>query len=73
MVDLRKSLHRETCDRGSEDGSGFLKTRVPYSSAIERGSLRRAPLEAIAPRSGAADVYRLLWDEVRWSLADESG
>jgi hypothetical protein len=37
---------------------------VPYWSEIERMTVRRAPLPAIAPRSAAAQVYVALWNEI---------
>ncbi len=41
-----------------------LVTEVPYSSEIERMSLRRAPLPAYAPRSAAGQIYFALWQEI---------
>lgn len=62
MVDMRRRLHRETIESGPQ--SGFLSSRVPYSSQIEQMSTRRAPLPVYAPKHAATDVYRRLWAEV---------
>jgi hypothetical protein len=41
-----------------------LATEVPYSSEIERMSLRRAPLPSYSPRSVVAQIYSALWMEI---------
>ncbi|MDP9083284.1 MAG: ParA family protein [Pseudomonadota bacterium] len=64
MVDRRKSLHQEVMASAREQFPEFLLTEVPYSSEIERMSLRRAPLPAYAPRSAAGQIYAQLWAEV---------
>jgi hypothetical protein len=46
----------------------MLATEVPYSSEIERMSVRRAPLPACAPRSDPARIYGELWAEIRERL-----
>jgi chromosome partitioning protein len=62
MVDRRKKLHREFCLR--EEGGRFLESTIPYSSAVERMSVERAPLVAISRASAAARAYRELWAEI---------
>jgi cellulose biosynthesis protein BcsQ len=64
MVDRRKSLHRETVDELRRRFPVILDTEVPYGSDFERLTLRRAPVEAYAPASAAAEVYRVLWREI---------
>jgi chromosome partitioning protein len=64
MVDRRKSLHHEIIARTREQFPNILATEVPYSSEIERMSLRRAPIPAFAPRSAAAQIYSTLWAEL---------
>jgi chromosome partitioning protein len=64
MVDRRKSLHHEIIANTRERFPTMLATEVPYSSEIERMTLRRAPIPAFAPRSAAAQVYSALWAEV---------
>jgi chromosome partitioning protein len=64
MVDRRKSLHHEIIAHTREQFPMLLATEVPYSSEIERMSLRRAPIPASAPKSAAAQVYSALWAEL---------
>jgi len=64
MVDRRKSLHHEVIAQTREQFPTMLATEVPYMSEIERMSVRRAPIPAIAPRSAAAQIYSALWAEV---------
>ena len=68
MVDRRKSLHHEIIATTREQFPMLLATEVPYSSEIERMTLRRAPIPAFAPRSAAAQVYSALWAEVVLSV-----
>jgi chromosome partitioning protein len=64
MVDRRKSLHHEVIASTRRLFPELLSTEVPYSSEIERMSLRRAPLVAYAPRSPFAQIYSALWAEI---------
>ncbi len=64
MVDVRRSLHRELMASTREQFPAVLETQVPYWSEIERMSLRRAPLPAFAPTSGATPIYAALWREM---------
>jgi chromosome partitioning protein len=68
MVDRRKSLHREIIAETRERFPTLLASEVPYSSEIERMSLRRAPIPAFAPRSAAAQIYSALWAELMLSV-----
>jgi chromosome partitioning protein len=68
MVDRRKSLHHEIIANTREQFPTLLATEVPYSSEIERMTLRRAPIPAFAPRSAAAQVYSALWAELMLSV-----
>jgi chromosome partitioning protein len=68
MVDRRKSLHHDIIAKTREQFPAMLATEVPYSSEIERMSLRRAPLPAFAPRSAAAQIYSALWAELSLSV-----
>jgi len=72
MVDRRKSLHQEVIATTREQFPAMLATEVPYSSEIERMSLRRAPLPAFAPRSAAVQIYSALWAEVTARMAERS-
>ncbi|HEY2783305.1 MAG TPA: ParA family protein [Steroidobacteraceae bacterium] len=64
MVDRRKSLHHEVIAKTREQFPALLTTEVPYSSEIERMTLRRAPIPAFAPKSAASQVYSALWAEL---------
>jgi cellulose biosynthesis protein BcsQ len=64
MVDRRKSLHREVIASTRASYPGLLATEVPYSSEIERMSLRRSPIPAYSPRGAAGQVYSALWQEI---------
>jgi cellulose biosynthesis protein BcsQ len=64
MVDRRRALHTEVIAGTRQQFPGMLKTEVPYSSEIERMTLRRAPLPAYAPRGEPANMYGTLWSEV---------
>jgi chromosome partitioning protein len=64
MVDRRKSLHHEVIASTRERFPDLLATEVPYSSEIERMSLRRAPLPSYAPRSAPGQIYSALWNEI---------
>jgi cellulose biosynthesis protein BcsQ len=64
MVDRRKSLHHEVIASTRERFPDLLATEVPYSSEIERMSLRRAPIPSYAPGSAAGQIYSALWGEI---------
>jgi chromosome partitioning protein len=68
MVDRRKSLHHEIIESAREEFPALLATEIPYSSEIERMSLRRAPIPAYAPKSAAGQIYSALWAEVERRL-----
>jgi cellulose biosynthesis protein BcsQ len=64
MVDRRKSLHHEVIASTRAQFPELLATEVPYSSEIERMSLRRAPLPSYAPGSAVGQIYSALWREI---------
>jgi chromosome partitioning protein len=68
MVDRRKSLHHEVIEATRKQFRQVLHTEIPYSSEIERITLRRAPLNSYAPGSEQGLVYQALWDEVKKKL-----
>jgi chromosome partitioning protein len=68
MVDRRKSLHHEVIEATRRQFPQVLKTEVPYSSEIERITMRRAPLNSYAPGSEQGQVYEALWKEVEKRL-----
>lgn len=65
MVDRRKALHSQVIQSTREQFPELLATEIPYSSEIERMSLRRAPIAAYAPRSMGGQVYAALWAEIQ--------
>ena len=64
MVDRRKALHQEVIASTREMFPELLTTEVPYSSEIERMSVRRAPIPAYSPGSAPGLVYAALWKEI---------
>jgi chromosome partitioning protein len=64
MVDRRKSLHHEVIASTRAQFPALLATEVPYSSEIERMTLRRAPLPAFSPAGPVGQIYAALWAEV---------
>src|ERR1700676_5678206 len=63
MVDRRKLLHQEVIASTRQLFPELLATEVPYSSEIERMSVRRAPLPSYSPRSAEGQGYAALWGE----------
>ena len=68
MVDRRRALHAEVISAVRAMHPATLATELPYSSEIERMTLRRAPLSAYAPRSLAASLYSALFAEIQGAL-----
>lgn len=68
LVDRRKKLHRELVEQNPSLFDKPSKTRIPYSSAVERMGEEGLPLELLSPRSEPAASYRRLWSEVRTEL-----
>jgi cellulose biosynthesis protein BcsQ len=71
MVDRRRAMHQEIVENARKEYPELLHTEVPYSSEIERMSLRRAPIASYSPRSDAGQVYGALWREIERRLARE--
>ncbi len=68
MVDRRKSLHLEVIEATRRQFPGLLTTEVPYSSEIERMTLRRAPIAAYSPGSVPGQTYSALWAEIEMRM-----
>jgi chromosome partitioning protein len=64
MVDRRKSLHKDVIENVRQQFPEILTTEIPYSSVIERMTLRRAPLPAYSPGSDEGRAYAALWNEI---------
>jgi len=65
MVDRRKGLHKQVLESFPGAHGECLPVPIPYSSAVERMGLERAPLGAFAPSSVAARAYDGLWRAIR--------
>jgi chromosome partitioning protein len=63
MVDRRKRMHLDLCDRCLADGS-FLRTVIPSASVVERMGLTRAPVAATLPSQPVAKAFAALWNEI---------
>jgi chromosome partitioning protein len=63
MTDRRKRLHREISRELPAGRPDFAAAAIPALSAIERMSVRRAPVAATAPGGIAARSYAALWRE----------
>ena len=68
MLDRRRNLQRQVALELHHDWPNLLRTEIPNASAIERMSIRRAPLGAIAGTTIAAVAYRDLWAEIAAKL-----
>ncbi len=73
MVDRRRSLHHEVIASTRERFPLVLTTEVPYSSEIERMSLRRAPISSYAPGSAPGQIYPALWSEIETRIDAVAG
>jgi chromosome partitioning protein len=73
MVDRRTSLHHEVIASSRKQFPEMLSTEIPYSSEIERMSLRREPLSAYSPRGAVGQIYSLLWKEIRTRMQHSPG
>lgn len=69
MVDLRRSLHRDTIARLRDLDPTPLETVIPQASAVERMGVHRAPLVVTEPGNRATRAFRDLWEEVRGHVA----
>ncbi len=63
MLDRRKKLHAEIVRDLPAQRHDVATAAIPALSLIEQMSVRRAPVTAFAPRTGAARQYRDLWRE----------
>ena len=70
LVDKRKKMHKELMATISRQFKAVLQSSIPSLSNIERMGIEREPVPAFSPRSGAANSYRELWQEVKTTLLD---
>jgi cellulose biosynthesis protein BcsQ len=59
-----QELHRRLSAAAEESGFAFFRAEIPYASAVEQMSVRRAPLATFARASAAARAYSDLWAEI---------
>ena len=64
MVDLRRTLHKDTLAQAKALPLPILKTWVPMDSAAERMAVLRQPLPSYAKNGRAAQAYRNMWREL---------
>lgn len=68
MVDMRRTLHRESMKTFRESFPGTLLTTIPYASEMEYMGVHRKPVQVFSGRSRSAIAYRALWQEVNQIL-----
>jgi len=71
MVDRRKTLHRQACELAAEHPELFLRAEIPYASAVEQMSARRAPTAVYAAHTIAATAFAGVWSELQTRLCRE--
>ena len=64
MVDWRKTLHRQACERSRDYPDIFLSGLVPYASIVEQSAVNRLPLAVFAPRDAATAAFAAIWSEL---------
>jgi chromosome partitioning protein len=64
MVDRRKKMHHQLSSLVKEEFGHIFQNPIPYQSVVEQMGIQRQPVVAFAPRSRAANAYRLLWAEL---------
>ena len=65
MVEIRKSLHKEMMEKMQNKYHDILRTKIPYSSIIERMGIYREPVIKYRPKSIVTERYQALWDEIK--------
>lgn len=68
MVDDRKAMHRKVVRNAKELAYKPLKSRIPYSSTVEKMGVHRAPVHAFASKSKPARAYTRLGNEIQAHL-----
>lgn len=64
MVDRRKAMHREIAMRFPQDEPATLATAIPFSSAVERMGIARAPIFSFAPKNASAIAFAALHEDM---------
>lgn len=69
MVDRRKALHRLIIGSPPKRKlTEILNTYIPFASEVEKMGTRRAPINAYAGRTYAAQAFENLWHEIKQRL-----
>lgn len=68
MVDMRRTLHRDSMKSFRERFPTTLLTVVPYAAEMEYMGVHQKPVQAFSGRSRSALSYRALWQEVNQIL-----
>lgn len=68
MVDDRKKMHRQICEDKGSLAYDPLRSRIPYSSTVEKMGTHRAPVSVFAAGSKPARAYARLGDEIQTHL-----
>jgi len=65
MVEIRKTLHKETMDKLTREVGKILESAIPYRSDIEKMGIYREPVPVTSPHSDSTQAYNKLWDEIK--------
>ncbi len=65
MVEMKKSIHRETVNEMTRKLPNICTSFVPFLSDIEKMGVFQKPLMEFKPNSKAATAYKLLWEEIK--------
>ena len=68
MVQAQKRVHIDTIQRIKTSLPNMLKSRIPFSSDVEKMSEQRAPVAEFAASRPVFGHYNNLWSEVREKL-----
>ena len=68
LVQKQKQLHKSILERMLQAHPEMLRSRIPFSSDIERMGEHRSPVNHYAPRSTGSLAYAALWQEIENKL-----
>ena len=69
MVDMRRTLHRESMKTFREAFPTTLLTTIPYAAEMEYMGVHQKPVQVFSGRSRSALAYKALWQEVNQILS----
>ena len=73
MIDIRKTLHKETMNSIFFDRKKVMRAMIPYASQVELMTVRQAPLCSYDSHSVPALAFARLWEEIKTCLEENSG